>query len=540
VKSKTIGSRLATAVLLLLAIASWLVLAPTSLGGSASYVTTHGISMQPRLHGGDLAVLRAAGEYRVGDIVAYRSRTLRTVVMHRIIARDGARYVFKGDNNDFVDPDRPTRAQLLGRLWVRVPRAGRALGWLQQPVVAAAITGTLTALLLFAGPGTRRRRRDRRGGRADRPTPGASPMPTSHPHVIAARKILAVSAAAAAVFLLLAVGAMRRPDTATTHTKVPYTETVRFAYHGVASSGAGPVYPHRHVWTGDPIFVRLVHRLRVSVAYRLATDAPARMRGTLAVDARLTSPSGWTRTVALAPAARFEGKRASARVMLDLDALRAITQRVETLTGAPGGDYTIDVIPRVRVDGTLAEQPLRGVYAPSLSFRLGALQLGVGDGSTPPPAGDETFAPSRAASVTTPTSVPATLDVRGYDLPVTTARWIALGGLVLAAAAALLAYLVGRRRDAQPRAAIQDCYGHLLVPISNVAHDPSRPPIDVTSIAALVALAERSERLVLHHHRADVDTYLVDDEGTIYRFQARHPAAAADVEPRAEASAPAG
>ena len=365
-------------------------------------------------------------------------------------------------------------------------------------------------------------------------------MPTPHPHVIAARKIFAVSATAAAVFLLLAVGAIRRPDTATTHTKVPYTETVRFAYHGVASSAAGPVYPRRNVWTGDPIFLRLVHRLRVSVAYRLTAGAPARVQGTLAVDARLKSPSGWTRTVALAPAARFQGSRASARVMLDLDALRAITRRVDALTGAPDGDYTIDVVARVRVDGTLADERLRGVYAPSLSFRLGELLLGVGDGSTPSRAGDDPFAPSRAASVTTPASVPATVDLRGYDLPVTTARWIALGGLLLAAAAALLAHLVGRRRAAQPRAAIQDCYGHLLVPISNIAHDPTRPPIDVTSIAALVALAERSERLVLHHHRADVDTYLVDDEGTIYRFQARRPAAAADVEPRTQASAPAG
>ena len=63
-------------------------------------------------------------------------------------------------------------------------------------------------------------------------------------------------------------------------------------------------------------------------------------------------------------------------------------------------------------------------------------------------------------------------------------------------------------------------YRHLIVPIAGTTFDPARPPIDVTSIGALAQLAERSERLILHHQRDGVDTYLVDDEGTLYRYQA--------------------
>ena len=63
-------------------------------------------------------------------------------------------------------------------------------------------------------------------------------------------------------------------------------------------------------------------------------------------------------------------------------------------------------------------------------------------------------------------------------------------------------------------------YRHLIVPIAAPAYDPARPPIDVTSIGALAQLAERSERLILHHQADGVDTYLVDDEGTLYRYQA--------------------
>jgi hypothetical protein len=56
------------------------------------------------------------------------------------------------------------------------------------------------------------------------------------------------------------------------------------------------------------------------------------------------------------------------------------------------------------------------------------------------------------------------------------------------------------------------------VPIATVPL-AGRTPIDVTTIDALVALAERGERLILHHHGVDADTYLVDDGGTLFRFR---------------------
>src|SRR3954470_24782486 len=96
-------SGLISAALVVLAVAAWLLLAPTQIGGENSYVTTSGISMQPRFHSGDLAVVRPTDHYRVGDIIAYRSTVLRVVVLHRIVAIKGDHYVLKGDNNDFLD-----------------------------------------------------------------------------------------------------------------------------------------------------------------------------------------------------------------------------------------------------------------------------------------------------------------------------------------------------------------------------------------------------------------------------------------------------
>ena len=158
---QTVRSRLTSATLLLLAVVAWVYLAPTQIGGSTSYVVTHGISMEPGFHTGDLAVLRAADDYRVGEIVAYHSTAWHMVVMHRIIARDGNRYVFKGDNNTFIDPEPATRAQLIGRLWVHVPGGGVVMDWLHSPPVAAVLMGG-AAMLFLLGGGRRRGRRGRR------------------------------------------------------------------------------------------------------------------------------------------------------------------------------------------------------------------------------------------------------------------------------------------------------------------------------------------------------------------------------------------
>ena len=108
-----------------------------------------------------------------------------------------------------------------------------------------------------------------------------------------------------------------------------------------------------------------------------------------------------------------------------------------------------------------------------------------------------------------------------------TIREIALGGLLLAALAALIGLLPRFRRADDPSERVQARYGHLIVPIAGIAPNPAHAPIDVTTMDALVALAERSERLILHHRSGGADTYLVDDAGTLFRHRIAQPAAPA-------------
>ena len=137
--------------------ATWWYVAPPPLGGSTTVVTVDGTSMLPKLRVTDLVALRPQHTYRVGDVVGYRSGLIHRVVLHRIVAIHDGRYVFKGDNNSFIDPDRPTRAQLVGRLWLHVPSAGRLVSQLHRPPVAAALA-VLLVLAAGLGGGTKRRR----------------------------------------------------------------------------------------------------------------------------------------------------------------------------------------------------------------------------------------------------------------------------------------------------------------------------------------------------------------------------------------------
>ncbi|HEY4097883.1 MAG TPA: signal peptidase I [Baekduia sp.] len=521
----------------MLLLAAWLVAGPAQLGGRTTYVSTHGISMEPRFHTGDLALVRPAADYRVGDVVAYRSTVLHSVVLHRIIARDGDRYVFKGDNNDFIDPVHPAGAELIGRLWVRVPRGGMVLGWLHTPPIAALLCGGIALLLVW--PARRRRRRGSTAGPRPRRATAMTrrPVALSNPN---AQLLVTGCALVASVCLMIGLVAWIRPASHSVAAKVDYTQKVRFSYR--ADAPAGAAYPTGTVKTGDPIFTRLVRQVRVKVAYRLDSAAPSELAGTEELLLRLSSPTGWTRTMQLQAPTPFHGASSSARVTLDLDRLQALIRRVETQTGTPAGaPFTLDVLPRLRVKGTLASQALAARYAPALSLQLDPLQLRVGTGTaaaattaTSGAAASGTlpaaFTPSSRGSVAATAARPSRLSMGGHGLRVSTARWLSLLGFLLAGAVGVLTLIRERRHPIDLSMQIQARYKHLLVPIASIVLTPDQPIVDVMTIDALAQVAERCERVILHHHRIGAESYLVDDEGTLYRYQPR-PAAPAAVAP---------
>lgn len=519
--------------LVIVAGVAWFYFAPTNIGGSTRYVVTSGVSMEPRFHTGDLAVVRPAANYRVGEIVAYRSTLLHTVVLHRIIARDGNRYVFKGDNNHFIDPVRPTRSELLGKLWLHVPRAGRVLEMLHTPVAAALLCAVVGLLTLFGVKDSRRRRRRRRKGAAGSGRPGIPVVNSPRDHrPFNFGALLAASAAAAVVFVLVGLIAFTRPASRPVPASTPYTQQVRFGYS--AHVHPGLIYPNGTLTTGDPIFLSLVHDVSISIDYRLTAGAPSTVTGTEEVLLQLSGPGGWSRNLVLTPPTRFRTTHTSTEVTLDVPQVQRLLGKVEQLTG--GGNlvtFGIAVVPRVHINGTVAGHPIKATFAPALGFGLTPTQL-VADGvsaSGPSAAGAAPTTTAGAPKVgysqsttgavmAVPGSAPTTLTMLGVSPTISLLRWLALIGLLASVAVALYAFLRKRGEPFEESVQIQTKYGHLIVPIV-AGEDLGWPPVDVPNIKALARLAESGQRLILHNRSGDVDTYMVNDEGTVYRYQVK-------------------
>jgi signal peptidase I len=145
-------------LLVLMVLGWWAFLRPASMGGPLTFITVSGVSMEPRLHTDDLAVMYQRDSYAAGDVVAFRSSALPdqpaegAFVIHRIKGGNGADgFVMRGDNNDWDDPWTPTTDEVAGEMIFSVPGAGAAMRWITQPFNLASIAAAVTAALIAAG-----------------------------------------------------------------------------------------------------------------------------------------------------------------------------------------------------------------------------------------------------------------------------------------------------------------------------------------------------------------------------------------------------
>ena len=269
-------------------------------------------------------------------------------MLHRIVARDGNRYVFKGDNNNFVDFEHPAQSQLIGALWLHLPGAGAKLQALRSP----ALVGVLVAMgtLLLAGAAVtqnrRRRRRERRTGEGST----AAPKPISQYAAGPMLGVLAFGLLAMLPFLALALLAFTRPTSALLPADVPYRQSGALSYS--ADATPGPAYSGNHAATGDPLFTHVLSSVDLRYLYHFHTSAQHALAGSAALYATVSSTSGWKTTLPLGAANAFRGSSALADGELDLPAVLALMRRVEATT-AVGGSYTLTIEPRVNVGGTV-------------------------------------------------------------------------------------------------------------------------------------------------------------------------------------------
>lgn len=100
-------------------------------------------SMEPTLGVQDMIIVREADSYGVDDIVVYQSG--RSLIVHRIIAKDGETVVTKGDANNVEDEPVGISA-IKGKVIAHIPGVGVAVNALKTPAGILIVLITAFAL----------------------------------------------------------------------------------------------------------------------------------------------------------------------------------------------------------------------------------------------------------------------------------------------------------------------------------------------------------------------------------------------------------
>jgi len=500
-------------------------LAPSRLGGDTIYATIDGISMQPRLHRGELVLVRPQSTYAVGEIALYESPTLHRSVLHRIVAIRDGRYFFKGDNNDFVDPTSVTRSDILGRLWITVPDAGSAVDWLRSPwhssLVAAIAVFVVFALGLGARVASRRGRRRR--------DPAAAPAvrhSSERPRQLYARPLSAVGLAAVVLGAVLVVVAAKTPSERTV-TRASYTQAGTFSY---TARGAHPssAYPKGVAKTGQPVFLEEFRAVAISFRYRFAATSAKDVHGTIALRAMLWSQSTWHSLATLARPRAFSGTSTIVHGTFPLASLRVLIAQLDEDAGVAGGTYDIELRPLVHVTGTIGGRQFHDTFAPTLPISATQSVLNIDLAAAAP-------ATSLGAHWATPTeadilaaalhphksgairaSTPNHVDLAGIRVPVGVVRILG-GALVLAGVALLLADTLRQRREVWPEDVwLAHRHDVTLIDIDALAPGVEQAATTMPDLHSLAALARLRQEPIFRLSLENGGLYVLEDVGRTY------------------------
>jgi signal peptidase I len=497
----TAASRAASvsAVAALVLAAAWFFW-PSALGGGTTYLGTHGVSMEPGFHTGDLAILRPADGYSVGDVVAYYSPALDTIVMHRIVDGDEAGFVTQGDNNDWLDPEKPSEDEILGRLSVRVPRGGIALDAIRSPGALVFVVGGL--LTVF---GTAYRPRGRHKARSPRRRTPPRPPAFSRSARSVARQVAVGSGAVALVALMGGGVLLVLPSTQTGTRTVQVHQQGQFSYTGAAQPGT--TYPSGVIATGDTVWTRLAQSVSVTFANTVTGPELAGVHGTMRLDVTVVAADGWTAVVDSGPETDLGSGTTAASVTVDPAAALGLLSRHYAEIGGSAGGGRLTVTPVVSLAGTAEGHRFTAGSPAGFTFTLDPASL--------KPTGDG-LSPSLPTPVEIEEVVPRRLPVLGLFIPIDVARWTVAGVVVAALLVLGVSGWIGRTRRGDAADQFLVRHADRILPVA--AFTPGPTVIDVSDAESLRRVAERFDTLVLHHAADDEDVFVVRDVDATYRL----------------------
>jgi signal peptidase I len=499
-KSRRLPDAVANILLVVGLAAIWIALAPVKLGGQVSYVMVNGISMEPGFHGGDLVVVRQASEYQVGDIVTYRDGEMGAYVIHRIIGTEQNRFVLKGDNNSWIDEYQPTRDEIVGKLWIHLPKLGKTVEWVRKPINMALLVGFLGGLFMVNITTQKQNKNSKKKNSATGNSAGTFGM------------ALYMFGILGLVFLVLSIFAFSRPVMRTADS-IPYEQIGTFFYSATGTPG---MYDTDSVRSGEPVFTKLTCTLNLGFVYVLDGNQLENISGYQQFYAMvLDEQSGWQRTIPLISDTNFTGNTYTSMATLDLCQVQSLIAWAEQETGYHPSTYTLVIIASVSVGGKISGQEFADTFESRLTFRFNPSLFYLAENSSQA----DPLQTVQLGSLGNPGLVENTLKLFGLNPTIRGMRVVSIIGLVISLGGLLVLglyfYTVSKHNQ---DAIIRIKYGALLMDVYDRGLETLSPVIDVATIEDLAKLAERQNTMIMHQTRDLVHYYLVQIEGTTYRY----------------------
>lgn len=103
-------------------------------------------SMQDTIAINDMIIIQQKKEYRKNDIITFKDG--QEYITHRIVDIQGDKFVTKGDNNNTADITPIDAYQIVGKVVLVIPKAGKIISFLRTPIGMLIIIA-VGALLLY-------------------------------------------------------------------------------------------------------------------------------------------------------------------------------------------------------------------------------------------------------------------------------------------------------------------------------------------------------------------------------------------------------
>ena len=508
---------------------TWLAFAPTQAGGMASYIIVIGNSMEPGFHIDDLVIAHKEADYQVGDAVVYRNKELNNFVFHRIISDEMGRFTLQGDNNSWTDTYQPSREDVIGKLWLHVPKGGVYIQKMRNPFIMALVAGALGGFLvigLFRGKsrGSKRmaqksvqeqfasvkQKIQTRFASAGRPGPGQPSNPVQGSFLEGSFFALG---ALALVSLILGIISFSRPASRIVKDNVQFEHVGFFSYSAPAPQG---VYDSNTIKSGDPIFPKLTCTIDISFQYTFIAQGSENIAGSHQLTATISEPvSGWQRSIPLQDETTFSGNAFGTSAKLNLCQMEKLTQSMEEGTDFHPGSYILTVSPNIKATGDVLGRALEDSFDPNLTFNYDRIHFYLFHGEEQ----GNSLNPTEAGIISEERRIANTIILFGVELAIPALRWFALIGLVGSLAGIMLIGMKLQNLSKSDRSKfIRMRYDSMLIDIQNADNIHSSNLVDVTSIEDLAKLAEKLSAMILHAESGNSHAYYVQGEGTAYRF----------------------